>query len=217
MADALRPLATPMLVALFIAGGLLVVVTDWRVSFVALLAEYIGVAVLLTQLVLFEVAVVKLLVGLLVVSVLTLTGWQLNFGRPPATGETLPLGRFWAQPMPTGLPFRLMAALMAVVAATYIASQPQLTLPGLDHAPAANTASYLLMALGLVNLGLTAEPINAGMGLLTLLIGFEIFYAAVEPSLAVVALLAGVHFGVALGVSYLAVLQYGVGAKATTT
>jgi hypothetical protein len=214
MADALRPFITPMLVALFIAGGLLVVVTDWRVSFVALLVEYIGVALLLTQLVLFEVAAVKLMVGLLVVSVLTLTGWQLNFGRPPTTGATAPPRRFQ---LPTGLPFRLMAAMMAVVAATYIASQPQLTLPGLDHAPAANTASYLLMALGLVNLGLTAEPIDAGMALLTLLIGFEIFYAAVEPSLAVVALLAGVHFGVALGVSYLAVLQYGAGAKAAAT
>jgi hypothetical protein len=206
-----------MLVALFAAGAVLVAVTDWRVSFVALLVEYIGGAVLLTQLVLFEVAAVKLMVGLLVVSVLTLTGWQLNFGRAAATGETTPPGRFWAQPMPTGLPFRMMAALMAIVAATYIASQPQLTLPGLDHAPAANTASYLLMALGLVNLGLTAEPVNAGMALLTLLLGFEIFYAAVEPSLAVVALLAGVHFGIALSVSYLAVLQYGVGAKATTT
>ena len=49
---------------------------------------------------------------------------------------------------------------------------------------------------------------NAGLGLLTLLTGFELIYAAVEPSLAVVALLAGVDFAVALAVSYLAFVRY---------
>jgi hypothetical protein len=69
-------------------------------------------------------------------------------------------------------------------------------------------ASYLLMALGLLGLGLTEEPMNAGMALLTLLNGFELFYAAVEPSLAVVALLAAVAFGIVLAVSFLAGRQY---------
>ena len=81
-------------------------------------------------------------------------------------------------------------------------------MPGLDKYPSINTAAYSLMALGLLNLGLTEEPINAGMGLLTLLIGFELFYAVLEPALAVVALLAGVQLGIAVAVSYLALLQH---------
>jgi hypothetical protein len=97
---------------------------------------------------------------------------------------------------------------MVSVATIYLAGQPQFVLPGLDHNPALNTASYVLMGLGLLNLGLTEEPMNAGMGLLTTLIGFEMFYAAVEPSLAVVALLAGIHFAVALAISYLALLHH---------
>jgi hypothetical protein len=98
---------------------------------------------------------------------------------------------------------------MVAVAALYLSGQPNLALPGLDTGSAINSASYLLMALGLLNLGLTEEPMGAGFGLLTLLLGFETFYAAVEPSLAVVALMAAVQVSVALAVSYLAGLQHG--------
>ena len=205
MATILMALASPVLIALVLAGSLLVVISDWRAGVVALLVEYAGAALLLTQLVIVEVASVKMIAGLLVVAILTLTAWQLNFGRPAPLGVAPWQSRLEA---PTALPFRLMAVIMVVVSALYVASQPGLVLPGLDQAPALNTASYLLMALGLLNLGLTEEPFGAGMGLLTLLLGFETFYASVEPSLAVVALMAAVELSVALAVSYLAALQH---------
>jgi hypothetical protein len=59
------------------------------------------------------------------------------------------------------------------------------------------------MGLGLLQIGITEEPLRVGAGLLTLLSGFEIAYSSIEPSLAVVALLAAVHLGIALVVSYL--------------
>jgi hypothetical protein len=95
-----------------------------------------------------------------------------------------------------------------VVVAFYLSAQRDLMLPGLEARPVLNVASYVLLALGLTSLGLTEEPMNAGMGLLVLVNGFELFYAAVEPSLAVVALLAAVELAIALAVSYLATLQY---------
>ncbi|MCC7359134.1 MAG: hypothetical protein IT317_06640 [Anaerolineales bacterium] len=209
MADLLMPLLTPALGAVLVAAGLLVAVPDWRLSLVALLVEYLGAAVLLTQLVLPEVALVKLLVGLLVVTLLAVTGWQAGFGlrAVPADGAVPPARRLGLE-VRTGLTFRLLAVLMVGVAAAYIASQAHLALPGLEATPALNTASYVLMGLGLLNLGLTDEPVNVGMGLLTILIGFEMFYAAVEPSLAVAAMLAGVHFAIGLAVSYLALLHH---------
>jgi hypothetical protein len=208
VATILEPFTTPALVALLLAGSLLVVLSDWRAGLAALLVEYVATAALLTQLVIVEVALVKLITGLLVVTILTLTGWQLNFGRPATPGQAAWQARLEA---PTALPFRLMAVIMAVVSALYVAGEPQFVLPGLDQAPAANVASYLLMALGLLNLGLTEDPIRAGLGLLTLLLGFETFYAAVEPSLAVIALIAAVETAVALAVSYLAALQHSEG------
>ena len=206
MAALLTPFTTLALVALVVAGSLLVILSDWRAGILALLVEFAATALLLTQLVIGEVALVKLIGGVLVAAILAITAWQLNFGRSATPGVPA-----WQMRLvtPTALPFRLMAVIMVVVSALYVSGQPNLVLPGLDSGSAANSASYLLMALGLLNLGLTEEPMSAGFGLLTLLLGFEIFYAAVEPSLAVVAMMAGVELSVALAVSYLAALQRG--------
>jgi len=192
-------LATPALTILMAAAILLVIFNDWRLSLAALAAQYLCAAVLIAQIVLWQVAAVKLLVGMLVVAILLITGLQVYFGRRAGT-RTLAF--------PTGFPFRVLAAAMVAVAAWYTANQPNYLLPGLQAAPALNVAAFVLTALALLNLGLTEEPVNAGAGLLTLLTGFGLFYAAVEPSLAIVALLAAVEFGVALAVSYLALVQY---------
>lgn len=219
MSELLPTLTSPALVSLAVAAGLLVVVTDWRLSYVALLVVYAGVAILMAPLVLLEVIAVKLLVGLLVTGILAVTGAQLRFGRAPAAGaaagpETRPQPSFQT---PTNFPFRLVSAAMALAAAWYVAAQPRFVLPGLESAPAVNSAAILLMALGLLNLGLTEEPMNAGMGLLVVVLGFELFYAAVEPSLAVTALLAGVEFAIALAVSYLAFVGHQPAGQSETT
>jgi hypothetical protein len=213
MTEILSSLTTPALIALTVGAGLLVVVTDWRLSFAALLVVYAGMTIVLSPLVLLEVAGAKFLVGALVVAILALTGAQLKFGRAEVGEAPRPP----TMATPTNLPFRLAAALMAGAAAWYVAAQPNFKLPGLDTLPAVNSASFLLMTLGLLNIGLTEEPINAGMGLLVLLLGFELFYAAVEPSLAVMALLVGVEFAIALAVSYLALVAHRPSSAPETT
>ena len=217
--DALMPqLLTAALLNLVVAAVALVLFTDWRVRLAALAVQYAASALLLSQAVIVEVAMVRALVGGLVVAILFITGRQYAFGQAtiataddthPAVG--VPARR---TDVPTGLPFRLMAALMFVIAAVYLAGQPITLLPGLEVVPSVHIASYLLMALGLLNLGLSEEPMRAGTGLLTFMMGFGLFYAEVEPSLAVIALLAASEFGVALAVSYLTVLQFNRGAEA---
>jgi hypothetical protein len=54
-----------------------------------------------------------------------------------------------------------------------------------------------------VHLGLTSEPLNVIIGLLTMLTGFEILYAAVESSILVAGLLAGTTLGLGIVGSYL--------------
>jgi hypothetical protein len=209
--DALLPrLLSVSVVVLLLAAAALVLFNDWRIRLAALAVQYTAAALLVTQAVMVEVAFARFVVGCLVVAILVLTAYQFNFGRPttePAMLEPDEAPRRFE--VPTGFPFRLMAILMFVIAALYLASQPNMVLPGLEVAPAINIASYVLMALGLLNLGLSEEPLRAGTGLLTLMTGFEIFFAAVEPSLAVAALLAASDFGVALAVSYLTILQHG--------
>ncbi len=197
----LTSLTAPALLGLFMATALLVALTDWRLNLAALAGLFACAAILLAQITLWQVVAVRLLVGLLIVVILALTGRATQFGL--ALSPCFATTRFT---IPTGFPFRVMALTLVSLAAWYTANQPALALPGLSSD--LNLASYLLMGLGLLNLGLSEEPLNAGVGLFMLLGGFQLFYFAIEPSLAIVGLLAAVELGVALVVSYLATLWY---------
>lgn len=219
--EAVMPqLLTAALINLVIAAVALVLFTDWRLRLAALAVQYAASALLLSQAVITEVALVRALVGGLIVAMLFMTARQYNFGQPtlaqlpePVESEAEAIVPRRLE-VPTGLPFRLMATLLFVIAAVYLAGQPITLLPGLLVLPSLHTASYLLMALGLLNLGLSEDPMRAGTGLLSFMLGFGLFYAEVEPSLAVIALLAAAEFGVALAVGYLTVLQFSRGAEA---
>jgi hypothetical protein len=60
----------------------------------------------------------------------------------------------------------------------------------------------LLIGLGLLHLGITSESFRVILGLLTVMTGFEILYAAVESSSLVVALLVVVNLGLAMAGAY---------------
>ena len=189
----------PLLVSgLWLTLAVLVAITDWRLSLAALFAQYVLAAGLIANIAIWPVVLARLLAGGVVVSILLLTGRAVNFGYPAPTTPGQPRFRF-----PTSFPFRMTALILVSVAAWYTSRQPGLALPGLPSA--LNLACYLLAALGLFTLGLTEEPFNAGLGLFILLSGFQIFYTAIEPSLAIAGMLAAVEFALALAVSYLAV------------
>jgi hypothetical protein len=105
--------------------------------------------------------------------------------------------------LPTELPFRFLAALLVMVAAYNGA----LAYPLPDVSEAISLAVYTLVALGLLAMGLTDEPLKAGLGLLTFVSAFELFYTVLEPSLIVVGFLGLVNFLIALAVAYLTVAR----------
>ena len=64
----------------------------------------------------------------------------------------------------------------------------------------------ILIGMGLLHLGLTSSALRVIFGLLTVLAGFEILYAAVETSVLVAGLLAAVSLGLSLVGAYLLVV-----------
>ena len=161
--------------------------------------------------VIWQVAAVKAVVGLLVVAILGLSGRQVSLSRKAAetAAEATPPGRLAALrriEFQTNLPFRSVAVLLVTVATWYLVTESGYALRELPLS--LNLAGYLLITLGLLSLGLTEEPMSAGIGLLMVLSGFEVLYAPIERSLTVAALLAAVNFGVALAISHLALLRY---------
>lgn len=189
-------MTAPAIVGLVITASLIVVIRDWRFSLAALSVQYVLVGLLLARLIQPQVAVIKVLIGALVCVVLYLTARLVDVSRdngsplPPTVGEAS-LADFT---------FRLLAALFVGLIAYSLSKRYPLP----EMPPDIGLACYWLASLGLLTLMLTEEPLKAGMGLLTLMAGFELFYSVLERSLSVAGFLGIANFLVALAIAYLA-------------
>lgn len=219
---------TSAIVAVMFTAGVIVVVKDWRASLLALVIQYVIVGLLLASVIQMELAIIKTLVGTMLCLILHMTARHVDWGRPapspeipdkewgpaasPASASASSVSR--AQPnfttargtqgtLPTEFPFRLLAALLVMMAAYNGAS----TYPLPDVNEAISLAVYTMAALGLLAMGLTDEPLKAGLGLLTFVSAFELFYTVLEPSLTVVGFLGLANFLIALAVAYLTVAR----------
>ena len=203
---------TPAIIGLVITASLIVIINDWRFSLAALAVQYVLVGLLLTRLIQPQVAVIKVLIGALVCVVLYLTARLVSESSeaPPLEREDgdFPLkvggdrGGAVEDAAETSLPdlaFRLLTALF--VGVTVYSLSKRYPLP--EMPPDIGFACYWLVSQGLLVLALTEEPLKAGMGLLTLITGFELFFSVLERSLSVVGFLGIANFLIALAIAYL--------------
>jgi len=109
--------------------------------------------------------------------------------------------------------FNLLAALLVSVAA-YTA---MLRIPLPEVTADVTLACYGLVGLGLLLIGLSEAPMQAGIGVLTFLSGFDLFYVALEPSLAVAALIGALSFVIALLMAYLRTSEVAAQARREST
>jgi hydrogenase-4 membrane subunit HyfE len=178
-----------LIVGLLIATSLVILITqDWRWSIGALSLQYLAIMVLVTQHWPLGLAVVKLVAGWMAGAVLGLSQLGQN------AGEEEPGLR-------TGRIFRLLAAGMVLLIVFSVAPKVSAWLPGVGLSTL--QGGLTLIGIGLLQLGMTARPFRVTLGLLTVLAGFEVLYAAVELSVLVAGLLAAVTLGLALAGSYL--------------
>ena len=203
----------PAAAVVLLAAIIILVVQDWRLSLLALAVQYLFAGLLFVDLLDPRLAIVKVLVGLFICLILYLTARQVNWGRLPVdvtADEVARLNqerrvRFGAYVLPTTMPFRLFLALMAALVVVTLAQRPGYQLPAVPESLGyLNLAVYALGGLGLLALALKAEPLQAGMGVFMFLSGFELFYSALEQSVAMLAALAAVNLIVALVIAYLA-------------
>jgi hypothetical protein len=191
---------------LLITAGILVVNRDWRLSVIALTVQYFFVVLLLTRQIYLEVAAVKGLIGWLICMVFYLTERRAGtLGRPAEGEEATPAKRWHRWMMSAQASFHLLAVLLIAVAA-YVAAL-RIPLPETEVPRDITLACYLLAGLGVLLIGIGESPMQVGFGLLTFLSGFDLFYVALEPSLAVAGLLGGVSFLIALAAAYLRTVQ----------
>jgi len=206
--------AMPAVAGILITAGLLVVSRGWRLNVIALTLQYFFVVLLLTRLIRPEVAAVKGLIGWMICMVFYLTERRASaLERSVAAEGAAPSQRWRRWVMSARASFCLLAGILVSVAA-YTAV---LRIPLPEVPTDVTLACYLLAGLGLLLIGLGEAPMQVGLGLLTFLSGFDLFYVALEPSLAVTGLLGAVSFLIALATAQLRVAQVVAGGEVKTT
>jgi len=183
-------LALPAVILTFLTASILLISSDWRISIFSLSLQYACVFVLVSLTWPLEIAAVKVVAGWIAGVVLSLALINL----PGGISDERPL-------IVSDLIFRILAAILAGLfaftgGAKLISWLPEITL-------LQAYGGMILIALGLLHLGLTSQPFRVVLGLLTVLSGFEILYAAVESSILITGLLAAVTLGLAMLGAYL--------------
>jgi hypothetical protein len=164
----------------------------WRWCLFALALQYAGVFTLVALHWPFALAAVKLVAG-----------WMTGLVLVIAVLNSSDTGLAEEHTQPGGALFRLLAAGLVAMVVASTAPRVARWMPGVEMEQV--WGGLILIGIGLLHLGLTAQPLRVVLGLLTVLSGFEILYAAVETATLVTGLLAGVNLGLALLGAYLLV------------
>lgn len=182
--------------ALWSAAALLLITTlglllsrDWRWSLGLLAAQYFAVFWLVLVHWTLTMSAAKLVTGWMAAAVLGMT--QLGIKEDPAAEASWPQGRL----------FRLFAAGLVLLIIGQAAPSINSWLP--DAGFPVLLGALLLIGMGLLQLGISVQPLRVSLGLLTTLGGFEILYSVVENSVLVAGLLSAITLGLALATSYL--------------
>ncbi|HTX80323.1 MAG TPA: hypothetical protein VMC62_11670 [Longilinea sp.] len=158
-----------------------------RLLFIFLIVQYVAVFLLTMQYWSVGLAAIKLIAGLIAGTVLLSA--QPNVEREEAelvvNSESV---------------FRLLVSLL-VWTLVFILEPSVQQLLAISNSVL--WSGFILIGMGLLQLGMTMEPPRVIVGLLTVLSGFEVIYAAVENSVLVAGLLAVITLGLALVGAYL--------------
>jgi hypothetical protein len=165
----------------------LLISQKWRVSFIALIVQYLAVFGLVALVWPLNLAIIKPVVGIM-------AGVMLSMAKPDQ--DILDQAYMGI----SGRVFRVLAAIAVMGLVWSLSQNIGNWLPG---NPELHLGGLILIGSGLLHLGMTTRPLRVILALLTVLSGFEILYALVETSFLVNGLLAIANLALALVGAYL--------------
>lgn len=189
----------PVVILLMITSLGILIVHEWRWALILLILQYLGVFILVTLSWSLYLALAKLIAGWAAGGVLWMA--QVNRIASERSGDGAEDEQSDSLLGVSGRLFRSFSAAMVWLVVFSVSPMVQTWLPAIRIEQV--WGAFILIGLGLLHLGLTAEPFRVVLGILTVLSGFEIIYASVEVSTLVQGLLAGVTLGISLVGAYL--------------
>lgn len=157
---------------------------SWKWILICLAIQYLGAFWFVQTVWPFSLAIIKPIAG--IIACLALASSQ------EGTSSFSKLESSW----PQGRIFRLLATSLVILMALTATPLTSNWL-GINSLLGIWTSIYL-MGLGMLQLGITAQPMRVIIALLTLLSGFEILYSFVENSTLVAAMLVFVNIGLSI-------------------
>lgn len=190
-------------VGIAVTAALMTVILDWRLSLFAMVVQFLFVSLLLNAALPGGLALAKLIAGSMACLMLYWSTRQIEHAL-----DRMSDGHAWfvnsRDLYPMGLPFRFLVLLLVALALFAVPQLLSLTfLPRYYLVP----ASWLI-ALGLLTIILTRDPLRAALGLMTFQNGFDLLYHQFEVGLLVLALLGIGTIMIGLIASYLALARY---------
>ena len=177
-------------ILLLIASSGLLLSRDWHWDIGFLAAQYVGVFWLVAQHLPLGMAAAKLVTGWMATAALGMTLSNISIRKEAVE-------KFW----PQGRVFRLFMVGMVTVLTASATPRIETSMPGIGLPVVAG--AVLLVGTGLLHLATDSNLERVIIGLLTVMAGFEIIYAALEGSILVAALLSVVNLGLGLVGAYL--------------
>ncbi len=176
---------------ILVTSTVMLIIHDWRINLGALALQYVAAFWLVTRHLPFVMGSTKLITGWMVVAALGMTRLSLSSEEDDTEPSSLLRGGW----------FRIILMCIVALVTAGVTTRIEAIIPGLGLPVIAG--GILLIGAGVVHLGVTSEILRVIIGLLTLLTGFEILYAAVESSTLVAGLLSVISLGLGLAGSYL--------------
>ncbi|MGA9531221.1 MAG: hypothetical protein WBR18_00745 [Anaerolineales bacterium] len=174
----------------FFSAAMLVLPARRDLWLLGLLLQYALVSILTAPALGLQVAVVMLVGGALTVVILWLSVRQRPLEREP--GRAALMDR-------TG--FRIVSLLLVTTLGWGMGRAEWIQVAGLLQS--ARVGATMLLVVGLMQVGLFNRTLRVGLGVLTMISGFQVIYSVIEPSLAVIALLVMVHLGLSMTIGFL--------------
>ncbi len=199
----------PIVIGLVIAASIIAIARDWRFGLWALLVQYVLLGALHLRMLPPELALIKVLTGLLICPMIYWSArWveserahkaELERQRIAREQGRVPLPPLPWPLRPTSGVFRLLVVLLLGMVLYSVSISFPLPLIAADIAP----ACVWLWLMGLLTLVLTANPLPTGLGLLTLVSGFELYFDVTQPGLAGIGIMAAINLSLGLVIAYL--------------
>ncbi len=176
------------------AAAVVIVARDWRAALYGYALVSVMLALLLSQVIPAEWALQQAIIGGMVAVMLYLSAGQLRGNRSRYQSAELR----WPQ-MASLTSFRLLA--VALISGIFIVARDNIKLPLIE--PVLRDAFLWLVLIGLLGLALHEEPLHAGLSLLIVLGGSQLFLFTLTQQRVLVGIMQGGQLLLGLAVAYL--------------